>query len=101
MPSKTDICKLLENTYLKTSKIQGTYFKIQGTYFKIQGTYFKIQGTYFKIQGTYFKIYGLYFLQQAMYVFLRAQTTFFLCDFMGSHSALRIRLQCRVANLSP
>ena len=80
MPSKTDICKLLENTYLKTSKIQGTYFKIQ---------------------GTYFKIYGLYFLQQAMYVFLRAQTTFFLCDFMGSHSALRIRLQCRVANLSP
>jgi len=80
MPSKTYICKLLENTYLKTSKIQGTYFKIQ---------------------GTYFKIYGLYFLQQAMYVFLRAQTTFFLCDFMGSHSALRIHLQCRVANLSP
>ena len=53
MPSKTDICKLLENTYLKTSKIQGTYFKIQ---------------------GTYFKIYGLYFLQQAMYVFSHRET---------------------------
>ena len=61
IPIWSDFCKLLWHSYLKSSKIQGTYFEIQ---------------------GTYFKIYALCFLRQAMYVFRQGGKTPFLTAYL-------------------
>ena len=46
-PIWSNFRKLLWHSYLKSSKIQGTYFEIQGTYFKICALCFLRQAMYF------------------------------------------------------
>ena len=65
--SKTSFYKLLFFRCLKTSKIQGIYFKIQ---------------------GTYFKICALYFLRQAM--------CFFLCPERTEKITLKVNVRARM-----